>query len=167
MTLFAQLETEQIGSQMQYDINHINSAIIRVLGELSYGVAPKSAKDLEGIISHFFFISTNWRDGKPKRDFPQGYCYPWRADIDSLKKMCGAIKECILMSSSDGYCQILLISRIIEVSEELMAKFRQYCDGGIYFYNPAHVRELDDKSDWGRWMLALKATFIESKKFST
>ncbi len=152
---------------MLYDINHINKAIIRVLGELSYERAPDSAKELEGIIGHFFFVAADWRDDKPTRDFPQGYCYPRRADLASLKKMCGAIKECIQMSSSDGYCQILLVRRIVEISEELMAKFRQQRDAGEYRRNPAYICELDEASDWGRVMLALKATFIESKKVST
>ena len=149
---------------MKYDINHINSAIIRVLGELSYYRTPNSAKELEGIIGHFFFIAADWRDDKPTRDFPQGYCYPWRTDVNSLTKMCTAIKECIQMSGSSGYCQLLLIRKIVELSEELMAKFRQERDAGTYRRNVGYICELDDKSDWGRWMIVLRTTFIKPEK---
>lgn len=168
MAFFAQLETEQKGSKMKYNLERINIAIFNTLYELLYGDAQHSAKSLEGAISSFFIDAADWTRARlAAGQFPEGSCYPLRADIDSLYTMCKAIDEAIQRDSSCRGSHRGLIRKIIELSEEYMAKFRDSRNVGTYNGNVSHIRELDIHSDWGRWMLALRVTFIKPEKVST
>ncbi len=147
---------------MQYDINQINKAIVETLAELLYGQSQTSAKSAEGAIAIFFMQAADWTAEKAaKEQLSEGFVYPWRADMDSIGEMCNSIAATIRNYSSCRGGHRRLIQKIVELSEELMAKFRQERDAGTYRHNAGYIRELDGSNDWGKWMLALRAEFIK------
>lgn len=148
---------------MQYDINQINKAIVETLAELLYGESQTSAKSVEAAIAIFFMQAADWTAEKStKGQLPEGFVYPWRADMESVKVMCSTIAATIRNDSSCRGGHRKLIRKIIELSAELMTKFRQERDAGTYRRNVGYIQGLTEMNDWGRWMIALRAEFIKT-----
>lgn len=138
---------------VKYEVHHVNAALVRAMSDLMGGDAKFSAKSLEGTIAIFFFDAADWHAkqeaGEP---LPDDFVNPWRADLESLVRMCEAImRDC---GRTGGRWQ--LIRKMRELSEQYMAEFRTARDEGMYNRNSGYIRDLDADSDWGRWMLALK-----------
>lgn len=149
---------------MHFEVNNINHAIIDTLADLLTGDAQRTAKQLQGSIGSFFFLAAGGCGNAGPEHKPEGYCRPYGADLDSLKRMCQAIKEQINHNSSYQRSQLKLIRKMRELSETYMANFRQQRDSGSYPSNTGYICDLSPDNDWGRQMIALDEVFSPRKR---
>jgi hypothetical protein len=146
---------------MNFDRNHINNAIVNALADLLDDDSRYSAKTLQNTIAVFFFEAAGTTGSENKG--PEGYCYPWQADLASLTRMCEAIFASVRNDATCRHSQIKLIRKMYGLSESYMARFRQERAAGTYTRNTGYIYELSPDNDWGRWMIALRGVFHGSR----